>query len=647
MASRLYVPVASRVFTHHREKYIKQFRLLGNPYIAVYIDRTFIPEANRNNLKDLRENLAFLRSSGFDALVWIQAFGFGTPLEGKEAEAAASFTRITELSGGVCGDAMCPTDPAFMEFYLELVRGVARAGAQRIMLDDDLCLSVRPGLGCACERHLKLFEERIGRPVSRDELKGSLFCGAGSDLRREWLDLMGDTLKEFCRAVRTAADEINPEIEMGFCAGYTSWDLEGVDALTLTKILAGKHKPFLRLTGAPYWTESRRFPGQQMPQIVEFTRMQRMWCEGSGVEIFTENDSYPRPRYRVPAAVLETFDFCMSADSPIGQLKYLFDYYSRPGYEDGYLNAHLRNEPVIRRVRETVGPMPASGVWIYENMQKARGMNVPHAPSPAFETMQTAFSAAASLLSSCAVPTVYEPHDGVAAVFGDGGRTVPLTPRKGFILDYPAALELMRRGVDTGLIPAEEETAPVPFTERFLREDDSVLLDGCVRPSAVQVGPVFHRCRIAPAAQPESVFPSPDGDIPASYRYENAQGQKFLVFLFDGIAVKSNSALSCSYYRQMQIIEACRWMGAPLPAMCKGHPSLYLICKEEADALAVAFCNFSLDPMDSPVIDLSSAWEHAEFIGCSGRLEENRILLCGTGAWQFGAVRLTGRTARQ
>lgn len=48
-----------------------------------------------------------------------------------------------------------------------------------------------------------------------------------------------------------------------------------MDALTLTKVLAGKNKPFMRLTGAPYWAENRRFPGQQMAQIIEFIRMQR------------------------------------------------------------------------------------------------------------------------------------------------------------------------------------------------------------------------------------------------------------------------------------------------------------------------------------------------------------------------------------
>lgn len=634
--SRLYVPISSRVFTRCREKYVEQLKRLNNPYVAIYIDRTFVPEDNEKNLADLKINLQYLKSAGFDTLVWIQAFGFGIGLQGRDAECAASFTRITDLTGRVCDDAMCPEDPAFMEYYLSLVRGVIRSGARRIMLDDDLCLSVRPGLGCSCGRHLALLKERVGREVTREELQASLFIGEPTPLRREWLALMGDTLKTFCRRVRAAADELDPEVEMGFCAGYTSWDLEGADALTLTTILAGKHKPFLRLTGAPYWVEQNRFPGQRMPQIVEFTRMQREWCQQQDVEFFTENDSYPRPRCRVPAAIIETFDFCMSADSPAGQLKYLFDYYSAPGYEDGYLRAHERSRPVTDKVRSLIGPMPAAGVYVHEEMRKAADMSFPDRLSPAFEVMQTAFSPAASLLSSCGVATAYAPHSGAAAAFGDSGRTIPLTERAGLILDYPAACALKKRGVDVGLISGEP--AEIPLTEHFASEDDFVLLDGCVRHSAPSH---FHQCTLMPGAKVESTFSQPcGGSIPASYTYENAAGQKFLVFLFDGIAVKSNSALSCSYYRQAQILSFCERIGAPLPAFSRKNPEFYLICKQDDARLAVAFCNFSLDYLTDAVIELTVPCANAEFIGCTGRLEDNKVVIDHVPAWGFGAVLL-------
>ena len=101
--SRLYVPVASRVFTRFRDKYAEQLKQLDNPYVAIYIDRTFIPEQNEKNLADLKVNLEYLKNLGFDALVWIQAFGFGIGLQGMDAECAAAFTRITGVSSGCAG----------------------------------------------------------------------------------------------------------------------------------------------------------------------------------------------------------------------------------------------------------------------------------------------------------------------------------------------------------------------------------------------------------------------------------------------------------------------------------------------------------------------------------------------------------------
>jgi len=280
--------------------------------------------------------------------------------------------------------------------------------------------------------------------------------------------------------------------------------------------------------------------------------------------------------------------------------------------------------------------MPADGVYVHEEMRKVSDMPFPSRPSPAFEVMQTAFSPAASLMSSCGICVTYAPHQGVAAAFGDSGRTIPLSCRSGYILDYPAACAMQKRGVDVGLISGEP--AAVPLTEYFVSADDFVLLDGCTRGSAPSC---FHKCILSPGAKPESTFSQPDGSsIPASYSYENAAGQKFLVFLFDGIAAKSNSTLSCSYYRQEQIAAACEWMGAPLPALCRKNPGFYLICKQDELRLSIAFCNFSLDCIADAVIELTVPCSCAEFIGCSGQLAGDRIIIGQIPAWSFGSILL-------
>ena len=82
-------------------------------------------------------------------------------------------------------------------------------------------------------------------------------------------------------------------------------------------------------------------------------------------------------------------------------------------------------------------------------------------------------------------------------------------------------------------------------------------------------------------------------------------------------------------------------MGKSLPAVVKRNPTVYLIVKETEEKTAVAFLNLSLDETQDAVIQLSRAYQAAEFIGCSGRMEGGKVLLDPVGAWRFGAVILS------
>ena len=628
----LTVPVMNDEFTRCREQYLGAFEQCGANAVFLAMRRSFDPDFLREDFRRLAENIALLKEAGYEAGCWLQAFGFGNPLP-EDEERHAPFTRITGMDGRTCGDAFCPADPSFTAFMAEQVRRAARAGARLIMLDDDLCLNIRPGLGCACERHMALFHQRTGATAEREELKRLVYSGSPTPHRRAWLDLMGETLTEFCRAMRRAADEIDPGIRMGFCAGYTSWDMEGADALTLTRLLAGRTRPFLRLSGAPYWAEMRRFPGQIMPHIVEFARMQQAWCEAADVDFFAENDSYPRPRYRIPAAFMESFDFCMAAAGCPQQLKYLMDYFSRPDYETGYLRAHLRNRDTIRKTAQAMAGLPPAGVCVHEDMRRLADMILPEEASDGHIMRAASFSAASALLSGLGVATTYQNNGGIAAAFGDSGRTVPLTGQKGYILDAAAALEMNRRGVDTGLLSAEL-MATAPSYEYFPEFDDRIELNWLDTTGES----VFCRAALRENAEVLSLFRRGGDACPASYYYVNGQGTPFLVLLFRADTLLAGGSLFRSYYRQAQLIDAARRMGAPLPAVIRKEPGAYLLCRADGGRLGVALCNFSLDEMVRPRIELAEAWKTARFIGCEGAMSGRVVVLSDIQPYGFASI---------
>ena len=118
-------------------------------------------------------------------------------------------------------------------------------------------------------------------------------------------------------------------------------------------MLAGSTAPFLRFTGAPYWcnTAKGRFPGQKLNAVIECARDQAAWSRGSGVEVYGEADSYPRPAYQSHANLIECFDIAMQAEG-IRDLKYIFDYRSSPTYEQKYYKLHLRHIPLYEHIHK-------------------------------------------------------------------------------------------------------------------------------------------------------------------------------------------------------------------------------------------------------------------------------------------------------
>ena len=78
--------------------------------------------------------------------------------------------------------------------------------------------------------------------------------------------------------------------------------------------------------------------------------MESAWCDDENIEIMSEGDVYPRPRHRCPSSYLEGFDTAIrAAEATTGILKYTLSYTSAPEYENGYVDAHVRNKPIYNK----------------------------------------------------------------------------------------------------------------------------------------------------------------------------------------------------------------------------------------------------------------------------------------------------------
>ncbi len=560
--------------------------LMGYPYIA--------PD---DVMARLKENIDYYRTptegdDGYEVGVWVNGLGHGGELSGDPADATAAMTKICDLeTGASVSDSFCPLDPVFRETYLRNIRRVAVTRPDLIQIDDDYRLACHGpvAIGCACERHMALYNQRAraagiaDRDVTREELASFVLRGKPTPHRRVWLDLMGETLCDFARDLRAAVDEVDPAIRLGACACLSTWDLDGTDCITLARIFAGRTKPFLRLIGAPYWTVIHGFHTTGAGSVTDLIRMQVAWCreQAPDVEIFAEGDCFPRPRYNVPAALVETYHQVLTADGFPHILKYIFDYGYEPAYETGYLRLHVgeaeKRQAITAATADTVG----AGIYVFEPMHKVADTDATGLAR--FDLFERFTTAAINFVSRMGLPASYKrtAYTPVTLCFGESARHIPLDRLDSdLILDAPAAAILLERGVELGLAAVTPMDKPAAET---------VTLPGTPsRRFPVDTNGRFWR--LTPSGD-AAVLGTYDTGAPAFLTATRADGRTVSVYAFDMESVSFDSAYMKNDCRRDQLLTA---IGHRLPALPE-EPRLYIIARKHADKTAVFIWNFSRD----------------------------------------------------
>jgi len=627
---KLFVPISCRHYVDDA-RVLSDLKKMGASRVYMSIGERFpFEKVERRDsiLKTIREKAEFYSDAGIEVSVWIDTLGFGGGTADYNREAAKNYTRIRSIIGKELDDAFCPLDDAFTEMMCELVRDICRTGIKMIMLDDELTLSARPGIGCICDRHLEEYRRRLGEEIEVSEIAGKAFMGEGNLYRRVWLELMRDTMRYFCKKMRAAVDDIDPDIRMGFCAGYTSWELDGTDAVEVAERLAGKTTPFLRFSGAPYWFAVRRFGRQPLSSIIEFSREQYAACKDRNIEVFTEIDCYPRNRFRTPAAYSECLHLGTLASDDVDTMKYVYDYCCQPDHDTGYVKAHMRNARLYKAVEETFGGKECVGVRIYNKMKKIRDAELPSVMGRAFDHADEKritcmiFNCEEKLLTANAIPTVYEGVGVCGIAFGENAKYLPSEAfDKGLILDVKAARILESRGIDVGLSSFERVFGGIH--ELFGEER---------RPHSIDNADYAYRLTPKSGATAVSWYAPCEmysaKECVSAYTYENGAGQRFLVYGFDAEKLTADSLLLWSYEKGKQLTELIPWLGGEeLPVTCVGHPLLYQICKKGGGKIACALINCHEDEIWDAKIRLAAPIKEVRFMGCEGGTVGDRLLV--------------------
>ena len=179
---KLYVPLMNAVLNDkNNAEYAVWLKKIKADCVFIALSREALfmdSEEQAEYMQGVGKNVRFYKDNGFGVGIWIESYGFGGRISDDIVNKMQGEPHITSVVGNVAGDAFCPEGEQIVLRNARRIQAIAKyAKPDMIMLDDELCLSVRPGLGCFCEKHLKLYTQKFKKEHTRDELKELIFTG--------------------------------------------------------------------------------------------------------------------------------------------------------------------------------------------------------------------------------------------------------------------------------------------------------------------------------------------------------------------------------------------------------------------------------------------------------------------------------------
>jgi len=616
----------------NKEKTLQELKRCRADRVALALDREMdYAFSSPENLELLKELLTYYRQNGLETLVWLGE-SLGHDRSPADEKIKSKYKNMI-IKGQGAVKSFCPMDEAFVNDYCKWVKDVALCGADMIMIDDDYGLRG----GCCCKEHMDRIREILQEEISDEAIFEAAFTGGQNRYRDAWMQAQDESMMNLSRRLRSALDSVNPNARLGVCAVPWGYDLDGGDMTDMVKALAGNTRPFVRLFGAPYHSYGNSRLG--LAETIEAERLELGWISDPDIEIFSEGDTYPRPRFYTPASYLECYDTALRADGRMsGILKYMLDYVSDADYETGYIDFMAKNESLYRQIEEVFENKKAVGVKPYivphtfrtAHMEDGNVMTA--STSGVYPYIPIKFAVQNSL------PAAYD-GDGVNILFGENARHIPEAELDhGSIIDITAAKILMERGIDVGIEVCRERNKAISrsFTELpsqyFVDEQIYIRLSG--NPGVMEV-------EKKPGAKvlTKYVFGKIAHDF--IFTYENIKGQRFLVLPFRADLAAGTNGYFEGYALRRLLVKSIAWLsGKKQEVLINGnHPMLYSMIKKNTESLAVGIWNLFADRIDRLELDVQTGFSSVRYINCSGHAEENKIILDSTVyPYEFAAV---------
>jgi hypothetical protein len=353
----------------------------------------------------------------------------------------------------------CPMDPVWRN-HIEYIWGkYAETRPHLIWVDDDIrTFNHEPvDYGCFCDEHLRMFNEKTGVNIGREELVDAIFReGPPHPWREEWLMLQREVMLDTLNFIRNTVQSISPETRMGLMSsGPENHVLDGRDWEKTCRIFSGNNPLYSRAPLGNYWEESLRgfyYTARQVratracipENAVEQAEVENWWFSG-----YSKSISFTRAQIGI-SLLLGSDGLTLNLFDHLGGL--LSDYMD-------FGNMLRESKPFFNGLTERCrGKAPCGGIRILHHDNSAMkkhlnsgnpGLNVPDAMVLAEDGHYWD-----SFLESLGFSTTWdtpENNSGITAVSGQvlrafGDEEIKELLSEGLILDLSALEVLSERG---------------------------------------------------------------------------------------------------------------------------------------------------------------------------------------------------------
>ena len=214
----------------------------------------FTLEEHEKRARQFGKNLKEVNDCGFRGVFELGA-NLGHVPELSETEVTKNFRKMVGMHGEQMPGAFCPRGEVLLDFQRKVVKKYMRYKPYAMMIDDDMRLEFRNGigLGCFCDECIRLFNEKRGTNYGREEIAENFLTDPA--FRKAYIAHNLEGLADYASALTLAAKEVAPDA----LVGYENCFLGGQNGGNLNAVWKAMHeangKPLISRAGAFYYRD--------------------------------------------------------------------------------------------------------------------------------------------------------------------------------------------------------------------------------------------------------------------------------------------------------------------------------------------------------------------------------------------------------